>query len=136
MNSSPWPVPLLVLGVGLLVAAPWLAELLPAQAVWSDADAREFGRAAAAYHSAAHKHSAAHDRSHTHAAHVHAASAAEPANSQLAAAKAEFDRQQTRLDNARARLQFWKIGLQAAGILLAGSGIGLHLLLQTKGKSK
>jgi hypothetical protein len=130
MKSSPWAVPLLVLGIVLLVVANWLAALLPDSAVWSDADAREFGKAAAEFHSAAH------NRAHNQRGHIQPTSTAEGHSAEYTAAKAEFDKQQARLDGARSRVSFWKYGLQGVGVLLIGAGIGLHLHLRMKGDSK
>ena len=129
MNSSPWAVAAMIVGISLLFLANWLPWLLPAQAVWNDDNAREFGKAAADYHNAAHQRAHKHSRS----PHVHTASTLEPTSPELAAAKAEFDKQQAKLDGARSRVQIYKLLCQAVGIALAAGGAGLYLHLRIKG---
>lgn len=123
MNSSnPPPLILALLGCGLalLLLAPWIPSLAPAQATWSDQQAKEYGQAAAnlhdALHSKAHKHSPGH---------IHRASRGNHADD-LLAAQAEFKKQAERLSAARSRLYFWQYCGQGLGILLVVAGIGLY----------
>ena len=124
MNRAPLAITLMVLGLALLCLAPWLGSLAPTAAVWTDDQAREYGAAAADLHNA--QHGAAHASTHGHAHD----SAAHP---KLAAAKAEFDKQQARLDGARSRVQIYKLLCQAVGVALAAGGAGMYLHLRIKG---
>lgn len=116
-SESPanWPIPLLVVGVLLLLLAPWVANLIPTSAVWSDEDARQYTRASAELHAASH---GAGQHNHAHATGEH---------HDRATAQAAFDAIQARRDRAGRWPVLVKRLLQATGIAVCGIGVWGYL---------
>lgn len=111
-----WPIPTLILGVVLLVLAPWSPNLIPSSAVWSDEDAQEYTRASADLHAKSYE-------SHNHGSgshgHAHIGGTAE----ERAAAQAAFDAIQTRRDSAGRLPSAIKYALQAIGVAACAAGV-------------
>lgn len=114
-----WPVPTLIVGVVMLLIAPWVPRLIPTSAVWSDEDARQYAQASADLHAKAH---AGHSHGQPGHDHAHAGAAEEKA-----AAQAAFDAVQARRDSA-ARLQSGtQYTLQAFGLVACIVGVWGYL---------
>ncbi len=130
MKRSLWTPLALVLGLVLMVAGPLsVSYLVPAEALWTDADAEKLGQARADLHAALHANS-----SHRHA-HVHGqggvSEAAEMAEKQvpdLAAAQHDFEEQQARLERSRSRRDWLWYAATILGALLASAGVAGHFL--------
>jgi len=125
MKPPLWTSLALVVGLLLVVAGPltvWL--FLPAQAVWTNADAEKLSQAGANLHAAI----------HASLPHKHAAGAAgtpdghDQPTAELAAARAEYDRQQARLTGSLARRDWLSYGSTILGALLASAGIAGYFL--------
>jgi len=108
--------------------AVWL--FLPAQAVWTNADAEKLSQAGANLHAANH---ALLPHNHNHAA--GAAGTLDGHNSptaELEAARAEYDRQQARLTGSLARRDWLSYGSTILGALLTSAGIAGHFLARRR----
>jgi hypothetical protein len=127
-NTPPLMFALLAIGLALLLLAPWIPSLAPAQAIWSDQQAQEYGQAAA------NLHDALHSKAHKHGpGHIHRASSGNNADD-LLAAQAEFKKQEANLQAARSRLYFWQYCGQGLGILLIVAGVGLYCTARPPGE--
>jgi hypothetical protein len=125
MKPPLWTSLALVVGLLLMIGGPltvWLCA--PAHGGWTNADAQQWGQASANLHAALHA-SLPHD-------HNHAAGAAgtpdghdQPA-AELAAAQAEYDRQDARRAASLARRDWLWYGSTILGALLASAGIAGH----------
>jgi|GEM_PF-5396807 len=119
-NHATWPMPLLLVGVLLLVLAPWSANLIPTSAVWSDEDAREYTRASADLHAKSYEAS---QHGSGHHGHSHTGGT----KSEKAAAKAAFDAIQGRRDRAGLLPKLLRYSLQAVGLAACAAGIWGYL---------
>jgi hypothetical protein len=123
----PWTSVALVVGLLMTLAGPLLVSLLlPAQAVWSDADAQGYSQAAANLHEAIHRQGHKPTAGHSHGS----ASAADP---DLAGAQAAFDKQQERLNASASWPERLKLGVRLAGLLFVAVGIFGYVLSRRSG---
>jgi len=127
MKPPLWTSLALVAGLLLMVGGPLILWLfMPDQAVWTDADARQWGQASANLHAANHA-SLPHN-------HNHAAGAARTPDGHdqpiaaLAAAQAEYDRLEARRAGSLARRDWLWYGSTILGALFASAGIAGHFL--------
>ncbi len=114
-RPATWPIAALVCGILLLIAGTWLPALMPSSAIWSDAEAAEYTRAAADLHSKSY------EASHASAEHGHSHAGGTAA--EKAAAQAAFDTIQRRRDSAIGRQALMKYAIQGLGALIALAGI-------------
>ncbi|MEX2176036.1 MAG: hypothetical protein WD872_16865 [Pirellulaceae bacterium] len=124
MKQAPvWTSVAIVLGLATMLAGPPLvAQLLPTSAVWTDADAEAYTRAATDLHGAAAGHSHAHGAGENHR---HAP--VSPDDPGLIAAEEAFRTQQARRDGASARRGWLAWGVRMLGVLVAGAGVAGYL---------
>ena len=129
MKQPLWTPLALVSGLVLMVAGPLsVSYLMPADALWTDADAEKLGQARADLHAALHA-----DQPHNHA-HEHGqggtgkTEAPEKPAPDLAAAQQEYDQQQARLESSRSRRDWLWYAATILGALLAAAGIAGHFL--------
>jgi hypothetical protein len=116
MKPATWSIPAIVMGLVLAFLGPVVAGwIVPVESVWSDTDAEAKSKAAAELHAALHDHSG-----HNHAGHVQEAATG---HDRLAAAQAEVDRQQARLDGVVANHGWMLFALRMLGVLIAGAGV-------------
>lgn len=106
----------MLVGVLLLVVAPWVPGLIPNGVVWTDADAEQYTQASADLH--AKSYQAAADKSSDHGHHHPGGTAEEKAAAQVA-----FDLAQSKRDGAVRRKNWSKYLLQAVGVLVSAVGI-------------
>ena len=85
MSQPLWTIPVLLAGLALMVAGPWVAgAIVPEQAVWTEQDAAAQNEARARMHASLHEHgSASGDGSHQHGDGQAHASPAEAARAPL-----------------------------------------------------
>jgi len=118
-----WPVIAMVAGLALMVLAPLIVGAAPegTLALWSDADQAQLQKASADFHAA---NSAVANRSRG----TFVSKGAEPfdpvaAKARHAAAKAELDKQQARLQAAQTRPAWFLWTLRLLGIAAAAIGV-------------
>jgi hypothetical protein len=101
---------------------------VPAQAVWTNADAEKLSQAGANLHAANHA-LLPHKQNHNHVAGAAGApDGHDPPTAELAAVRAEYDRQQARLTGSLARRDWLSYGSTILGALLTSAGIAGYFL--------
>lgn len=134
MKQSLWTPLALVCGLVLMVAGPLsVSYLMPADALWTDADAQRLGQARANLHAALHvsqSHSHAHEHGEVGAGKTQASLKRVP---DLAAAQQDYEEQQARLENSRSRRDWLWYAATILGALLASAGIAGHFLAARTG---
>jgi hypothetical protein len=129
MNSKPWIPLLLVSGLVLMLAGPLsVSFLMPAEALWSDADAERLNQARANLHAATHA-----DQPHQHSPEYGPHGAGSPDVHKnpvpdFASAQREYDQEHARLERSHARRDWLWYGTSILGALLAAAGIAGHFL--------
>jgi beta-glucosidase-like glycosyl hydrolase len=126
MKPPLWTSLALVAGLLLMLVGPAISYLLPTEAMWTNEDAEKLSQASANLHAAIHV-SLSHDHEHGQVA------AGKPERShqsipELAAAQAEYDRQQARLTASVSRRDWLWYGAPILGALIASAGIAGHFL--------
>jgi len=121
MKSKPLAVALLGIGIACLLIGPWVPTLTPTEVVWTDAQAEGYAKASADLHNALHQ-SSGQRKSLKSLAHED--------TFDLRTAQAKFDSQESLLQGARNRVQFYKYLCQGLGVLLAVSGVAMYLHLR------
>ncbi len=120
MRTPVWPLAAMLLGLALLVLVPLILAATPAQTYWSDADQAQYQRASADFHAAAYSLPSSEDGT--------AFNRPRPGYDPVAAkakysqAKAEWERQSTRLQAVQSRRHWllWGLRLIGAGLTVAG----------------
>ena len=129
MKPPLWTSLLLVAGLLLMLVGPFaVSYLLPTEAIWTNEDADKLSQASANLHAAIHvslSHDHNHDRGHVAAGKPERSDQPIP---ELAAAQAEYDRQQARLTVSISRRDWLWYGAPILGALIASAGIAGHLL--------
>ena len=122
MNSLSWPAITIIAGIGLLLVAPLLFSAAPSSAYWTEADQTTYQQASADLHAAT--------RSLPEAPKKRGKQKIEEtpydpvaAKAKYEAAKAAFDKQDSRLHSARSRPTWIAWGLRLLGIAVTGLGI-------------
>jgi hypothetical protein len=116
MQDSPLSAAAMIVGLVLIAAGYFSPAMTPTSAVWTDEQAQEYGKAAASLHSASYGVDHDHSKGQAHTE--------DPQKSpEYIAAKAQFEKSKTALDQARSRGSWIKYGLIFAGVALAGLGI-------------
>ncbi len=114
----------MVSGLVLMFGGPLaISFLLPAEALWTDADAQRLGQAGANFHAAIH---ASQPHGHAHAPGRAAAGPEMPPD--LAAAQQEYHAAQMQLNRSRSRQNWLRYGASILGALVAAAGIAGHFL--------
>jgi hypothetical protein len=132
---------LLALGLALMFGGPLLAGFVPGAALWTDKDEEALQKASVEYHAAQH---AGHDHEGEREASASRSGAGEreasasrsgdtasdsspAADGTLAAAKQNYDREESRLAAAQAAPGWIALACRVIGVLTAAGGIGIYL---------
>ena len=129
MKSPMWTSLAMVTGLALMFVGPLaISFLLPAEALWTDADAQRLGQAGANFHAAIHA-----SEPHGHAHSPGKSAAGSERLSDLAAAQREFDEAQAQLNRSRSRQNWLRYGASILGALVAAVGVAGHFLVGRTG---
>ena len=118
MNTPAWTIAALVAGVAIMFLGPLIVDRTATTIVWTDEQAEARSKAAADLHSASyggHSHDPVHKHTHKTPA---------PDDPELVAIRAAYDEQEAKFVAAASRQGWYKIGLRALGVIVAGVGVG------------
>ena len=124
MSQPLWIIPVLLAGLVLMVAGPWVAgAIVPEQAVWTEQDAAAQNEARAKMHAALHARSLSGGDRHQHGSGDAHASPAEAADASEA-----YESLASRHEAALSRRSWLIMSVRGLGILLVGIGIVAYLI--------
>ncbi|QDU25575.1 hypothetical protein ETAA8_06440 [Anatilimnocola aggregata] len=121
MNQSLGPPLAMMMGMACMLAGYLYQSFIPAQAVWTDEQAREYSQNSARLHTATYGKEHDHSKPHSH-------DAPNLKDEEYVAAKAAFEKSVQARDRALARLEWIKYGLIFTGVIIAGGGVGVVAL--------
>jgi hypothetical protein len=109
MTQPRWTFPVLLAGLALALAGPWLVGILvPEQVVWSNQQADELNKARAGMHGSLHENGLHHERAST--------------------TEETFNRHDAGREAALSRRGWLIMGARILGIVLAGVGVAGYLV--------
>jgi hypothetical protein len=134
VNSLSWPAITIIVGIGLMLVAPLLFSAAPSSAYWTEADQTTYQQASADLHAATRTLP---DSPKKRGKQKVEETPYDPvaAKAKYEAAKAAFDKQESRLHSARSRPTWLAWGLRLLGIAVTGIGVYGYFTAQPPPKS-
>ena len=116
-----WPVIAMLIGLALIFVAPLAVGSAPAETFWTDEDQSQYQKASADFHAASYDLPSESDGARLPGRR----SGYDPvaAKAKYSAAKAAWEQQRSRLENAQSRWTWLRRGCQFLGAVVAAAGI-------------